>query len=67
MQTCLPAHAAVGNLTAAAAADADETVGASQAGRGAVPVDPPIGCVRGALGLAGPTADCPVLVFVVPT
>lgn len=67
MQTSLLAHAAGGNLTAAAAAAADVTVGAKQAGRGAVPVGPPIGCVRGALELEGPTAGCSVLIFVAPT
>ena len=63
MQTSLPVAAAADILIAAAAG---ETVAAKQPGRGVVPVGPPIDCVRGVLGIEGPTADCPVLVFVVP-
>ena len=67
MQTSLPAAAAAeGSLTAAAAAAGGEIVGAKPPGKGVVPVGTPIGGVQGVLGLEGPTAGCPVLVFAVP-
>ena len=64
MRTSLPAHAAVGSLTAAAAAD--ETIGAIWPERGAVPGGSPIGGVQQVLGVEEATAGCPVLDFVVP-
>ena len=64
MGTALPDHAAVGSLTAAAAAD--EIVEAKQPGRGRVPVGPPTGCVRGVPEPEGPIAGCPELAFVTP-